>query len=558
MPFDAEAILARDGRMKSEKSAYDAECQEIGELMLPRQADFNGTASAFGMGSGDRRNRTKRIFDETALQSLDHFVTVFESEVIPPGAQWQEITPRDENLVKSQAARLWFEKVRDRLFALRNDPGSGWASQTHESIASLGAFGTQGMWVDIRRDVRGVPVGLSYNSRHIGELRYAENSQGFVDTIHREFSFSHRQAVQQWGDRVPECVKKAVRDQRNMDDRAMYLHVIAPNSDYDPGRIDAAAMLYGSCYIALDGKEVFDTGGYRSKPMTVSRYEKSPNDIHGRGPAANVLPAVRACQEMMADLVTAINFMARPALGTHDDMLDQVLNYSPGGITYGALNDRGNMLIQRLFEDPDIASALNLLGMTRDKIQRAFFEDLYTIRQEQKTHVSATDTMDKMEQRGQLLAPLARQETEWFTPMTARELDLMGQLGWLNDMPPEVAEAGGLYSLRYDNPLARARQAGAAAGWYQMLDGLSPMMQADPQNTVAELFRAYPFVKVMTGLARIHGVPASWESTDAEKEQVDEQRQAAVEKASFLEVGQAAAGIAKDLSSAQGAGGMMQ
>jgi hypothetical protein len=58
---------------------------------------------------------------------------------------------------------------------------------------------------------------------------------------------------------------------------------------------------------------------------------------------------------------------------------------------------------------------------------------------------------------------LKRQETEWFTPQTERELDLMNEMGMLDDMPPEVAEAGGLYQIIYDNPLATARKAGEAA-----------------------------------------------------------------------------------------------
>jgi hypothetical protein len=59
------------------------------------------------------------------------------------------------------------------------------------------------------------------------------------------------------------------------------------------------------------------------------------------------------------DLVTAINFIARPALGAHDDLLDQLIMYAPGGISYGALDDRGNPLIKQLLENADISAAAN-------------------------------------------------------------------------------------------------------------------------------------------------------------------------------------------------------
>jgi hypothetical protein len=132
---------------------------------------------------------------------------------------------------------------------------------------------------------------------------------------------------------------------------------------------------------------VFDVGGFRKRPLTCSRYEKSPMEDYGRSPAINVLPAVRAAQEIKRDLVTAIEFMARPALGAHDDMLDQLIMFSPGGISYGAIDDRGNALIKRLWDDPDIQPGLQLLADTQAVIKRAFFEDLYIVRQELKSHI---------------------------------------------------------------------------------------------------------------------------------------------------------------------------
>jgi hypothetical protein len=90
-------------------------------------------------------------------------------------------------------------------------------------------------------------------------------------------------------------------------------------------------------------------------------------------------------------------------------------------------------------------------------IKRAFFEDLYIVRQELKSHISATEQMQRDQQRGILLAPLKRQETEWFTPQTERELDLMAEMGMLDDMPQELRDGGGLYQTIYENPLSRTR-----------------------------------------------------------------------------------------------------
>lgn len=535
--------------MESARSGFESLWHEVAQLLLPRQADFLGT-DGFGAGG---RSRTDRIFDETAMLSLDHGVAVFEGEVIPQGGQWQRLEARDPLLMNNLRVRMWFEALTDRLFALRNSPYSGFANQTHESIASLLSFGFQGMWVEHLRDARRQPIGLAYRSEHIGQLYVWEDHRGIVEGTHRKFHLTNRQALGKWGDGAPECAKRAARDGKRLDDRNCYLHVLEPNRAHDPDRIDAAGKPIASAYVSVADRQVFDTGGYRTRRLIASRYEKSPTEDYGRSPAINVLPAVKACQAMMRDVVTATEFMARPALLAHDDMQDQLLNYSPGGVSYGGLDDRGNPMVRPMFENADIAQARDLLGETRGVIRRAFFEDLYTVRQELKSHITATEMMKREQEKGIMLAPLKRQETEWFTPMTEVELDLMDEMGMLDDMPPEVAEAGGLYQIAYENPLARARKAEQAGGFYQLVQGFTPIMQLDQSGEATKAFIAkYPPAKVLDGLGKIHAVPASWEANDEETQERAEAEAAQAQTQQLLEVGDRASVIAKNLGGIAG------
>jgi hypothetical protein len=161
--------------------------------------------------------------------------------------------------------------------------------------------------------------------------------------------------------------------------------------------------------------------------------------------------------------------------------------------------------------------------------------------------------MQREQEKGVLLAPLKRQEHEWFTIQADREIDLMEQMGMLDDMPPELAEAGGKFQIVYENPLARARKAEQAGGFYQLLNGIAPLLQLDPEKG-KELFRVYPFDKVLAGLGKIHAVPVEWEATEDQQKAFDEDVRALADKASLLEIGQAGAGIAKDLAQAEAMG----
>jgi hypothetical protein len=559
--YDASQIMAEQAVMETRRFNFEALWQEVATLLLPRQADFLMSGTAFA-GFNQGQQRTERIFEETAMLSLDHGCAVFEGEVIPQGGQWQRLTARNPDLMKKRHVGVWYEALTGRLFSLRNSPYSGFANQTHESVASLLSFGFQGMTTDKLLDASGRPIGLRYGSEHIGQLYVREDATGAIETTHRKFQLTHRQALQKWGDAAPPIALKAKEDAtgRKLDGQATYIHRLSPTPRhaYDPDRIDHKGKPISSCYLCVDDKLVFDVGGFRTRPLTASRYEKSPMEDYGRSPGINVLPAIRAAQAVKRDLVTAVEFMAKPALGAHDDLLDQLIMYSPGGVSYGAIDDRGNALIKQLFDSPDITQAIQLLAETQGVIKRAFFEDLYIVRQQLKSHVSASEQLIRDQQRGILLAPLKRQETEWFTPQTERELDLMSDMGMLDDMPMEVREEGGLYQIVYDNPLATARRAGEASAFYTVLNGMGPLLQLDPEGGAKSFFREYPIDRVLAGLSEIHGVPASFRATDDEKLKFDANSKALADKASLLEVGTAAADIASKLSGAapaQPAGG---
>ncbi|KQX19342.1 hypothetical protein ASD17_12425 [Sphingomonas sp. Root1294] len=547
---DATDILRDQGMMETERSNFESQWQDVAELVLPRQADF----PMGGFASSQGQKRTGRIYDETAMLALDHGCAVFESYQMPRGARWQSLAPLDDELLKNRRVRAWYELKTAQLFAMRAAPASGFAEQAHESTASLLAFGNQAITPELLLDARGRNTGMYYRSEHIGQLYIRENAHGRVDTTHRKFMLTARQAAQKWRDDAPECVQKAIRD-RKPEEKHEYLHVLSPRRDWDPGRADAKGKPVASRYVSIGDKAIFDEGGYRSMPTIYSRFEKSPTESYGRGPVMNVMPAIRATQEMMKDLITAVELLAKPPLLATDDMLDQVVRYFAGGITYGALDFQGNPALKALIDGMDIAPAMELLAQSRGVIKRALWEDLFQVRMEQKTHVSATDILERSSEKGVLLAPLGRQETEWFSPMAMREVDLMWELGLLDDMPPEVREAGGLYQLTYDNPLRRAQMADQAAGFYRTLEGVTPLMQLKPELADVFLTR-YPFEKVLAGLGRINAVPAAWESDEDERESakmaIEQQGQAQ----QLLAAAPVVSKVAADLSKLNGGAGV--
>lgn len=543
--FDAQRIINDQEQMAQERRPFETLMQECAELLLPRQSNFRNLSQ---MVQG--QNLQTRIFDEYAQQALEQGVSLFEGYVMPRGQIWQRFELDDEDLMKVQRVREWNDRKNAQLFALRNDPRSGFGGQVHESVASLFCFGMQSIWPDIRRDMAGQPVGLSYKSEFVGQVYVREDANGLIDTIHLAFPLRARQAAAKWRDAAPEAVKKAMRDNQP-EAELQFIHVIAPNRQFEAGRLDAAGMPSAGCFLCKDGGgEIFQTGGYRVMPRIVSRFINAPNESYGRCPAFTILPTVRATQQMMVDIMVASELAARPPMGAHSDMEDRMVRYAAGEITYGAIDSRGQQMLRPLMDGADIQPAMAMLDKLHGHIDRAFFVDMLQIRNEMKSHVTDSQLYQRDEEKGILLGPFANQETEWLSPMQEREIDLMDQLGLLDDMPGEVEEAMGAgvgLKTIYDNGLTRAQEAGAAAGYFRMREQYAGVAQNDPEAWAA-FNRKYPPNKVLDKLGRINGVPASWEATDEEREaseQADAQRQSAQDMIAMLEP---VSGAAKNLS----------
>jgi hypothetical protein len=554
--LDAKEALDAQSRMEGARSSFDQQWQEAAELFLPRQADFPSGGTR--MQGQDRSNQ---IFDEYGQQCADDGTSVFEGNIMPRGQLWQLITPADDELAKLQHVAAWYEAKSRKLHKYRADARSGFVQESNESAASLMVFGNQAMECEHLADpVTKLKIGLRYRSEHIGRVYIEENWQGLPSRKHVKFRMSAAQAMDRFGsamlERAPQVAKAANGTPADKAREFEWLRVIKPNPSVDVERMDWRGKPWTCGFLSIADKEFVDIGGYRASPITYSRFRKSPTETYGRGPGTDTLPAVKAAQAIMIDLMVAAEMGLRPPLGAPDDATDMLINYAAGEITYGARDRRGNKMIDVLFEVADSQGALGVQEMVHRVLDRAFFRHLLFTNQDMKSHVTDGQLFERTQEKGVLLAPLGRQEGEWFTPMLDREIDNMAQMGDFDDMPGEVREAGGIYGATYDNPLNRMLRAQAAGGYYRALDKVVAVAQYRPE-ALDIFFREYPLEKALRGIGDIEAIPASWAATTAEKDAFDK---AAAQQKQAAEIQQLAATLepvgraARDLSGAMASG----
>lgn len=551
--IDIKQAKAAQSRMESNRSNVDARRSEIAPLLLDEEGNFPTMSRMEGQYSSNRR------FDSYPALAMAEGVTGAEDFIVPKGQRWQKLKVPDDAVNDRRVNRVWLEKIEGRLFAMRNDPASGFVWNVHQSMSSLFAFAMQSMWPDLRRDQRGRAIGLSYESEHIDGIYVELDSVGQPYRIHRKFILSAQQAMDKWKAKSPKEVVDAMTGVNQNPDRDFtFVHCIEKNSRLLTGRLDAAGMPWlGGYYLEGGDDNMFETGGYETLPRIVSAYDRGLNQHYGKCPAMFVLPEIRAAQVMKQDRVIGVEQKAKPSILAMDDALDRgIVNLSPYGITYGGLDERGNATMQTWLGDADLSEAKELTQEDRELIDRAFGTHLYQINKEYKTHITAVRTMEEIAEKGVFLGPLARQEDEWFSPMLPRELWLMEQMGLLDDMTPELreyfAQEGGL-DVMYDNNLTRMQEASGAVGLLRTGEMVTSLGSIDPEYIEAYK-RTYDPKVIVAWLGRNNGIPAMLERSDDDKESFDNDKAMAQQMQEALAAAPVIADAAKNFAQAESIG----
>jgi hypothetical protein len=507
----ADDILRRQDQMRALRSNWESLWQEVADRVWPQMSDFTGKRQ-----SGEKR--TEKIFDSTAPLALEKFAAAIHSLLTPDNQQWHKLTTTDKDLREVHAVKQYLEDVTKILFSVRRSPFSNFASQANECYKSLGAFGTMGMMVE---DVPG--RGIRYKSCHLSELFVSENQHGKIDTVHRKFEYSARQAVEAFGlDKLPGKIKEAYEKQDEAS-RFEFIHAVEPNRKRDPRRLDRQGMNFYSCYVSVEGRSVIEEGGYRTFPYPVSRYSTNPREVYGRGPAMLVLADIKMLNEMEKTTLRAGHLAVDPPLLLFEDGALQGFKMRPRALNFGGVDDQGRELVKPLQTGANLPWAHELSDSKRKLVNDAFLVSLFQILVE-TPQITATEAMLRAQEKGQLLAPtMGRQQSEFLGPLIEREIDILSMAGVLPDPPQEIIDAGGDYDIEYTSPLARLLRSEDGIAILRTFEQLAPMAQLDPN-----VYDVFDTDALPRELAEINGVPAKvLRDPDALKKVKEQKAQAA-------------------------------
>lgn len=493
----AAEIIRDQGVLAGDRGNFESHWQEIAERVIPAHSRM--FQNSMGQQTkGDKRN--EKIFDSTASQALNRFGAILDSLLTPRNQSWHRIKPSDPSLMKNRRVRLWFEDANGLLLKYRYAPKANFSSQNQKNYKSLGAYGTSAMFIDELED----EPGLRYKSVHLSQCYLRENHQGIIDSVHRYFPLSARQAFQKWGEKCPERLVSALKT--NPETPFFFIHCVKANHEYDPRRLDAKGKPWASYYVSVESQKLMQRGGYTSFPYAVSRYDQEGDEVYGRSPAMDVLPAIKTLNEEKKTVLKQGHRIVDPVLLAFDDGVIDGFSLKPGALNPGGVSADGRALVQAL-PVGNIAIGKELMDDERSVINDAFLVTLFQILAETPT-MTATEVLERTREKGILLAPtVGRQQSEYLGPMIERELDVLARQGLLPPMPQELLEAQGEYSIEYDSPLSRAQRAEEAAGLMRSVEMALNIVNVTQNPEPLDL---YDWDVIMPEISEINGVPARW------------------------------------------------
>lgn len=524
MPNDSiEQILIQNlDKLRTGRSNADNIFQDITDYIAFNRGDFTRTTTA-------GEDRADFIFDTTAIQAKETLTSILHSGLTDTTQRWFSLRPKiieiqgqDFNLLELHSMKLWLDRVHNVLFNIFKSTSAGFAQQNHQYLMDLVTYGTAVMWVEEDSDTV-----VNFQTRHIGEVYIEEDSNGFVDTVYREFSYTARQAAQDFGEenlgrKINECLKKDPHK------KFKFIHVVMKTVDFQriggtPSRFDMKKQ-YISVYLSLEDKKIVRSKGFFELPYTVARWEKLSGEVWGRSPGWNVIRDVMMLNIMEETSLKIAQKQGDPPLMLADDGVMFPLQAFPGGVIIGGVNDEGRELVKPLQTNarPDILD--NKIEQKKANIREAFFVDKFSERQGVQP-LTATEVRDIQETRLRMIGPMTQRiQAEYLNKVIDRVFGAASRRGLIPELPEDVLALGVSevdFEIEYISPLAFTQKSNKLQSLNRFFAATGGLLQVNP-----ELIQVLKADDIVRDAAENSGIPVSYIKTE---EELNQERQAQAE-----------------------------
>lgn len=525
----------RWSELKADRSWHEQCWEDIARLFRPQRGGFS-------LNDPSKRQFEKPL-SSAPIHAQSNFAAGLYGTLTNPANRWFGMKTNDKEMNHWQPAKVWLDKVTDRILASFLPSVSPFYSSAMQVYGDLASFGNACQYDEVVPEENKImDVALS-----LSEVCYDIDAFGQVVEVVRKFLLTPAQALGRFrksGDYLPEKLRDlAVKGDQG---KITFFQHIQKNEGWRKGMLGPKGKRWSSIITCECDRALVRVAGYNDMPFDCPRWDVDTGQIYGMGQAYIALASARTHNRMQDATIRAAQRAADPTL-LAPDRGDWPLNgkIRPGEVVYGAVDMQGRALLRPL----DTVGAVNLTLQEKqslmEEIKDAFHYSLMSLHG--RTGMTATEIMTVNEERQRLWAPHSgRIQEEYLATKIARRFAMLWIAGQLP--PPPQGMEGAELQVDYQSAAAAAQRSVEGNATLRLIQDVAPLMQMKPR--LADRISEDDLLEV---LADARGAPGrifrSREDADALQQQREQQQQAM----QMAQMAQAAGGVMKDGAQAQAA-----
>lgn len=473
--------MARMEVLRAQRWTWWQHWASLAEMFLPRRYRYFISANAWQRGSPIN----SQIVDETGLLAARTLATGLLSGLTDPTTPWMTLGLHGINDIPEGEVKNWLAECTSRILTVYANSnfyqalGQSWHDKVVFGSAALIQY----------EDAETV---VNFQGPPLGEFFFGLNAKNEVDTLYREYTYTVKQAVDEFGlENVSVSTANMFRQASSKDMEIIIGHAIEPNSTlYEGGTRDLGLMVpksfahrevfweRGGAYGPQAVGTLLRLKGYREAPFVGQRWDVTSNDAYGRSPGMDALPAVRQLQIEQRRKAEAIDKMVRPPMVASVNMKNEPMSILPGGVSYVA--DPAAAGFKPAFQvEPRIQEMMEDIKEVQTRVKEVMFNPLFTTITDLDTVRTATDIDARKAEAIILIGPVIERTEGDLDAIVGRTFSIMSRRGLFPPPPPAIS--GMVVVPRYISMLAEVQRSTATTSIERLLGMVGSLVAVSPE-----------------------------------------------------------------------------
>lgn len=457
----------------------------------------------------------------------------------PPGQTWVHPRTGVDAIDKDITNLRWLDFSGNTMLKAFYSFRSGFERATNEGDRDFSVVGNNCIRLKPNRDF----TGISFRTKHMRDVAFAENAEGYIDTVHVKDTMTKRQMVKAFPKTVSEKVKSSA--EKNPFDSVNIRHIAMPADEYDDSVAKTEmtregkkrlgyALPWVSITIDVDNMVVLEEIGQYQMGYVCARWSTKPGFVYGYSPPSVInIADARMLQQITLTLLEAgQKAVDPPMVAAGNDIIQGGVNAFAGGISWvdPDYDERTGGALRPLYG----ANSFPQLGWGVDREDRIvkLIQQGHFLNQIKFPDTSKARTAYETEKMWQ---EFIRSATPLFQPISSEYngplcnesyvmLLRMNAFGPRADIPQALRGAD--VKFTFDSPLTIGAQA-ALAQAFTSAGQITQLAAAMDPDVIADfdVDTGYRAALLSTG------APASWVRPKAEADAIKTQKRAAAAQA---------------------------